>query len=477
VKIINVLKNYIYVYDNGKIVKKELTKEKGIITSFLTPNIFLSLTKKFDKTVSKEEMIIDMEKYIFSYPNIDINKEYKIIYLFIQRENKTIVEALLVDNEDLNNEFKEIKALYKYIDFISPSFLAWQEYYNVTKTDYKNDVFVYFDEDEAYLSVFSDGKYLYHKSLNKLSNLSKITNKKTGELITILKEKGLDRNKYENEELFFQIDKFFSEFFLKIFNQLNYSINEYEIPKYERIFFYSPFKINYLFEQYTNYWNLNGIEFKSVVLKTEYNYLEYLITVFNAKNYLNSDINFSIFTRPPSFIKTPAGMLITYSFVLFMICILFLGKNFYDINNLNKEILILTGKYRLFQKRNSKNLVLLKELKIKISLLNKQYNLVKKQINTISQKVNILTEKNKMPLIYNVLAKITQFLKQYDLKIKKIQKTNNKYILKIVSTFDNTHEVAEFMQKLINSGFKNITSKTIKVNKNKYISYVEFEYE
>jgi len=475
VKVINALKDYIYVYEDGKVVKKELIKEKGIITSSLTPKSFLSLSKKFDKTVSREEMIIDMEKYIFSYPSIDINKEYKIIYLFVERTNKTIMEALIIDNDNLKNEFKEIIDIYKYIDFISPSFLVWEEYYNLAKIDKKNDVFVYFDENEAFLSVFSDGDYLFHKSLNKFSDLLKITDKKADELLVILNEKGLDRTKYEDEEFFLKIDKFFSEFFLKIFNQLNYSINEYEISKYERIFFYSSFKINYLFEQYTNYWKLNGIEFKSLTLQTEYNQFEYIITVFNSKNYSNEDINFSIFKKPPLFIKTPLGKFISFIFLIFVLFIIFLGQNYYSSYKLKKEISFLKVKYEILKQRNNKHLFVLKILQNKITILNKKYNKINNQIDNITQKINILFNKNKKPLIYNIFAKLTFYLQKYDLKVKEIKKTDNKYFLKIVSKFNNTHEIAKFMQDLINENFKNVTSKTIKVNKNKYISYVEFE--
>ena len=474
-KVINASDNYIYIYEDGKVVKKELVKEKGIITSFLTPKSLFSLTKKFNKTLSKEEMIVEMEKYIFSYPNIDINKEYNIVYLFIERENKTILEAILVDSEELKNKFKKILNVYKYIDFISPSFLAWEEYYNLTKTPQKNDVFIYFDQNEAYLSVFSDGKYLFHKSLNKLSDLSKITGKKTDELIKILNEKGLDRSKYNEEDLFFKIDKFFSEFFLKIFNQLNYSINEYEIAKYERIFFYSPFKINYLFKQYTNYWELNSIEFKPLDIQSEYNKFEYIITFFNVKNYSNEDIDFSIFKRPPLFITTPAGKFISFTVVVFLLFLSFFVYWMYDMKKLNNEISFLNEKYMMLKRISNKNLTVLKVLKMKLGILKKKYNVLNSKLNEITDKTNILYNKNQEPLVYNLFAKITFYLQKYNLKVKEFKKIDNKYFLQIISKFDNTHEIAKFMQDLINEKFKNVTSKTIKINKNKYISYVEFE--
>ena len=158
-----------------------------------------------------------------------------------------------------------------------------------------------------------------------------------------------------------------------------------------------------------------------------------------------------------------------------MLFIIFLGQNYYSSYKLKKEISFLKVKYEILKQRNNKHLFVLKILQNKITILNKKYNKINNQIDNITQKINILFNKNKKPLIYNIFAKLTFYLQKYDLKVKEIKKTDNKYFLKIVSKFNNTHEIAKFMQDLINENFKDVTSKTIKVNKNKYISYVEFE--
>ena len=476
-KILNICKSHIYVYEDGKIVKKPFSKERGIITSFLLPKDIFSLTKKFPSTLSREEIIIEMEQYIYSYPNININKEYQILYKFIELENSIIAEALLIDTEKLSNIFKPIIDKFKYIDFISPSFLSWGEYYNITKTDPLNDVFIYFGRDDAFITAFSEGKYLFHKSLNKLLDLAEKTKLKEEDLIKILSEKGFDRSRYENDELFTKIEAFFSEFFLKVFNLLNFSLNEYQISKFNRIYFYSPFKINKIFEQYENYWELNSISFKPTSIDTEYNHFEYLITIFNAKNYQNEEINFSIFQKPPLFVTTPAGKFLSFVFVLFLIFALWVGYMVYKVDELDKNILSLQKRYFLIKKRSIKYNLLIKTYRKKIALIDNEIDNIKKNINEIDTKLSILYQKYKTPLFYNVLARIAKKLKKYNLKITKLNKNNDFYVLTIKSDYDNTSDIAKFMEDLINDGFKNVKSKTIKNKKNKYISYVEFSYE
>ena len=476
-RVINATNKYQYIFENGNVVKKELSKEKGIITSFLNPKDIMSIVRKFDKNVNEDEMLLEMEQYIYSYPGVDINKEYKNIFIPIKRENNVLIEAILIETDKLSEIFKDVLKIHKYIDFISPSFLAWEEYYNITKIEPKNDIFIYFDEKEAFLSAFHEGKYLFHKSLNKLQTLSKLLNKDIKDTIHILSTKGLDINKYENQEEFNIIDKFFNEFFLRVFNVMNLSINEYQIPKFDRIIFYSPFNINKFFEQYEDYWSLNGIEFKRSMLTTEYNHFEYLITIFNSKHYTDDNINLTIFHRPPPFWTTKSGQLIL--FLLFCIFTL-IGYSIYEYISLldeEKELNILKNKYLVIKKIHDLELRKINQYKKENVIFLKKFHNINKEIEDINKKIDKLYFLSKEPLFYNILAKISKGMSKYSLKASKLIKVNNKIEIIIVSNFDNTKEVTYFMKELINDGFKNVKAFFIFNNKKYYISKVSFDYE
>ena len=476
-KVINATTQYQYVYENGKVIKKELSKEKGIITSFLHPKHLFSITKKFDMHLSEEEMFLEMEKYIYSYPGIDINKEYKSVFLKIEQENNVIIEAVLIDTKELEKNLKDILKIYKYIDFVSPSFLGWKEYYNLTKTEPKNDIFIYFSQNEAFLTCYSGGRYLFHKSLSKLNTLSKLLEKSEEEVIEILNQKGFDISSYEDESEFYIIDKFFNEFFLKVFNIINFSSNEYQIPKFERIVFYSPFEIKDIFKQYENYWSLNGIEFKKSALKTEYDHLEYLITFFNAKHYSDDNINLSVFVKPPVFITTKAGKFFIFLIFAFILTAGYGLYKSYSLLKQQNELRILQKKFSLIKKRYETTLKAVKIYKKENALLLDKIKNVKKQINEVSLKTDILYQKSKQPLFYNILAKISKSMKKHSLKAEKISKKDNFITVIIVSNYDNTQEVTSFMNDLIGYGFKNVNSSFISNEKNSYISKVSFNYE
>ena len=476
-KVINVTPKYQYIFDDGKVVKEELNKKNGIVTSFLHPKHIFAITKKFDKTINEETKLLEMEKYIYSYPGIDLNKEYKTIFLQVPTVDTIIMEAILVDTQELKNNFSEILKEYKYIDFISPSFLAWEQYYKVTKLEPKNDIFIYFSEDEAFLSAYKDGNYVFHKALTKFSTLAKTLNKSNEEVIEILKTKGLDVSKYENSGEFNVIDKFFSEFFLRVFNIINFSLNEYQIPKFERIIFYSTFEINNLFNQYENYWSINGIELKRSILSTEYDHLEYLITLFNANHYNNESINLSIFSKPPAFFKTKAGKFALFTSLSVLSVVGYGIYEFYMFSKIKNEIDRLQQTYNILTTKNRTYIKIARKYKKENKELLAKIANVENSIDNVIQKLEILYQKAKEPLFFNILSKIAISMKKYSLKAESIEKNNKHITLVIVSNFDNTKEVTYFMQDLIKYNFKNVKVNYIFNQSNNYISTVDFDYE
>ena len=134
---------------------------------------------------------------------------------------------------------------------------VFKSYYDIANdSPKKNDTFIFFDEDEAFLSCFENGEFVFVKSMTKLSTLSKQLNLSIEESKTILTTKGLNENSYEDENVFSIVESFFSQFFMKVNNLVNYSVSYYGLSKINRIFFYSSFEIENLYESFVSFWDL-----------------------------------------------------------------------------------------------------------------------------------------------------------------------------------------------------------------------------
>jgi hypothetical protein len=474
-RVIYLSKENVYINENDRIVKKSFCFEKGIITASLSYKHILNITFKLPKSIEKDMLEVEAEKYVFTEGSLDYSKEYKINYLFKEYDEYINVEAFVVETDILKTEYEKYLKVYKYIDFISAKPFVFKSFYDITNMAPKNDAFIYFDEDEAFLSCFENGEFVFVKSITKLSTLAKQLNLSIEETKTILTTKGLNENNYEDENVFSIVESFFSQFFMKVSNLINYSVSYYGLSKINRIFFYSSFEIENLYDSFVNFWDLSGIEFKKYEIPTDYDAFDYTATVYNSKHYQQENENFSVFPKPIPFYKTKTGVLVFLIFIFLTLILTDIFIKYRTINNQNSEILTLKKKIS----KNTRKQKLLKNAILKyqkeISEIKKENIAIQKQISDISEKVLLLENIQKKECVSNQFADLVNELKKYDLKLLSFEKNDNHINLIIISKFDNSSNIARFMKDLYNLGYKNVVLTEIKNKYGIYISKVSYD--
>jgi cell division protein FtsB len=474
--VIYLSRDYIYVNENDRIIRKEFSYEKGIVTSSIGYKDILNITFKLPKTVDKDMLEIEAEKYVFTEGSLDYNKEYKINYEFREFEDYYNVEAFVVETDVLKKEFEKYLKVFKYIDFISVKPKVFQSYYDITATASKNDAFIYLDEEEAFLSCFEKGEFVFVKSISKLSALAKQLDKSVKEVVEILKTKGLDAESYEDSEIYSVVEGFFSQFFMKVNNLINYSVSYYSLSKIERIFFYSPFEIKGLVHNYESFWNLSGIEFKKYVLEnTDYNPFEYTAAVYNSRHYSNEKENFSIFPKPVPFYKTKTGVLLLLALVCFGFVAADATFKYHILKRQEEKILILKRKVQRIKREEKLLKTAVVKFQKKEAKLREQNSDLQKQISDISEKVLYLENIQRQEPVSNQMADLVRELKKYGLKLISFDKNDTKTEIVITSSFDNSADIARLMKDLSSMGYKNVTSNEIKNTLGIYIAKVSYD--
>ena len=473
-KVIYLARDFVYIKENDKVIKKEFSFEKGIVTTTIGYSDILNINFKLPKNIDKELLELEAEKYLFKEGSLSYEKEYKIIYKFREFEDFYNVEAFIVEVEVLKKEFNKYIQTFKYIDFISAKPFVFKSFYDINKTVLKKDAFIYFSEEESFLSCFENGEFVFVKGLNKFDSLAKnlgLTNK---EVIELLSKNGLNEEAYENKEYFRIVENFFSEFFMRVNNLLNYSANYYNLEKFDRIYFYSPFEINGLFQKYENFWNLSAIEFKKYEINSDYDAFDYTALIYNSKNYQNEKENFTIFTRPLPFYKTKIGQLAIFIFIGLLIVGVDAYLKYQKILKQQQKIAVLNK--QILENKKKSNLILkkIKVLKDKIKNLKTKNIALENQILDIENKVRFLKKIQFSKLTANEIADIVNGLSKYNLKLLSCNKVENHIELEIVSKFKNSSKIASFMKYLNSLGYKNIQSDEIKNENNLYISKVSY---
>ncbi|WP_457565041.1 hypothetical protein [Caminibacter sp.] len=474
-KVIYLRDDYILINEDDRIIKKEYKYEKGIVTATLPYKHIININFKLSKPLEEDMLEIEAEKYLFTNGSLDYSKEYKIVYKFKDYEDFYNVEAFVVEIDVLNRVFEKHLKTFKYIDFISANPFIFESFYDISGVLPQNDLFIFLSEDEAFVSCFENGEFLFVKSLTKLSNLSKILGIESEELKNLLLQKGLDESRYEEIEIYNTVDNFFSELFMKVSHLINFSVSNYRLNGINNIYFYSPFEINKIFEKYSDFWNLSGVKFKRFTLQSEYDPFEYCAVVYNSKHYQNENENFSIYPRPVPFYKRKSGQFILFVFVvIFLIGADILYKEV-KIQNQQSEISILQEKIAR-QKRLSDMLrIAYKNYKNKISKLKSEEISIQKEIDKINSDIAYLYNIQTSKPFCDLLAENTNLLSKNSLKLISFDKKDKHIKMIIMSRFENSSSIAKFLNGLIKSGYKNVFSKKITSDKNIYISEVSYD--
>ncbi|WP_456479669.1 hypothetical protein [Nautilia sp.] len=474
-KVVYLSENGVYINENDRVVKKELKYEKGVITSSIGYKHILNLTFKLPKNIEKDMLEAEAEKYIFTEGSLDYTKEYKINYVFKEFDEFYNVEAFVVEVETLKKEFKKYLNVFKYIDFISARPFVFKSYYDIVNGKPLNDIFIYLKEDEAFLSCFENGEFVFVKSVNKLNTLLKQLNKSMEEMEELLINKGLEREKYENGDEYDIVESFFSSFFMKVSNLINYSVNYYSLSKIDRIFFYSPFEINGFIDKYKNFWNLSGIDFEKYEVPTDYDPFDYTALIYNSRHYENEEENFSVFPKPVPFYKRRSGILTMVTLFSFAA----IGADAlykYEIIKKQEETIYILNKKISKKKRESELIVkTVKNLKKQISSVKEQNIALQKQIADIGDKIMFLADIQKTPPVSNEISDLVRILKKYGLKLSSFEKNGIHTDLVVTSKFNNSAHIASFMKDMSKLGYKNVSSKQIKNSNGIYVSKVSYD--
>jgi len=471
------IKDYMYEYKDGRVVKKEIKKDKGVYTSLIYFKDVFDNTFKLSADLEGEELLIKAEEHIFNESSLDLTKEYKINYHFKKFDDYYLVDAFIAEAEVLQNRFAPFIKQVKYIDFISPAFFVFEEYYDIQNLSPANDIFIYFTEEDAFITGFKDKKFVFVKSLDKFSKLSAAVDLKKEELIKLLKEKGLNRELYENEELFNKIDTFFSQFFMKVSNLINYSKNFYHIETFKHIYFYSDMEINNFFETYSPFWNLSGIELKKFEIESEYDPFEYCAAVYNAKHFNDENINFSIFLRPPKFYKTQSGQFIIFSIVVLLLVLSDAGYQYFVINQQENKILTLKKVLKKREKKLKLTKLYIKKYQNKIQKERKNIANVDIQLNDISSKIDYLYDIKTERPVFNEIAEVVNFTTINGLKIVSFDKNDSTLQLTVRTSIEKSELIARLLKRLLELGYKDISSKKIENRENSYLTVIKYSDE
>jgi len=447
---------------------------------------------KVHKSISKEDLDIQVELKMYEDAGLRIDRKYKINYIKkeLDYEESYIIEVFAIDLEKTKENLSFIFSKTKRLDFLAIPTLSFETLYFNKILSPKKDIFVYLSESESFLSIYKDGNYLSSASLNTIEEIAKEIELAISEPLSvdtlqeILSEKGLVSSKYDETQrvLYDAIYKAFSDIFYKINNIAMHNRSIFGFDNIERIFLSTDKgRIKGLreFAQSIGLEDVKLNDFNLFKQKSESHFLEHIIASYILyKKITNDDSdNLTFIQKSKPFYKTQAGIFII--FTIFSI----LGFGFYPIylyiqnTTLSKQRDDLQSRYSILQNktRNIKQAIIKSKLNIK--QIDQVVKSQKKKLSNLSKSIDeliILTSKEKKS--YKTILLLDNYLKKYSLSLSGFeQKQNSHIVLDIIAKYKKRDNIAKFMRDLINNGFIEVSTKEIKLNDNYYISKIEIE--
>ncbi|MDX1810176.1 MAG: hypothetical protein R3331_11610 [Sulfurospirillaceae bacterium] len=492
IQYINPVDSSLILYDGGNFVNTQKRQNLYTVSRILYECVII-YSFKIPLSQANDDLNALAEIKMYEEAGLDVNKNYKITYILkeFNFDDTNLVEAFAIDIDTLKDNFKEPIKKVKYIDFLALPFFAFSTFYKNKILTAKNDIFVYIDENESFMSFYKNATYISTKSLINLDEIIDKLNAQDihlniDELYGLLENKGLDSANYANEEadLFNFMESIFSDILMKIQNVALHNRNVFEFEQIDRIFFSTKKgRIKGLKNFVLNFGmsDVEVLDFNLFKEKQEDNFLDKIVASYGMDKFKekSSEQNVTIFERRPSFLKTQAGKLITSAAVLLIIVfsIYFYLNN--SILNLKKEESQLSSRYSALQQSANQ---------YKAQIRQKNNEIIKVKADISKQKLvleNIKVSIDKLEKMRGVdnsyisfLAKVNTLLQRYGLHTKSIKQIDKKYMdIEVISSYQHRDKIASFLRELMQEGFLNVKTDEIRLNDKNYISKIGIERE
>jgi hypothetical protein len=461
-------KYYLFKGDAFQPLSKLTFNKANFVTSYLSNKDFITTTTHLSRSIPQEDIADILEIKAYEELGLDQARDYVISSYEVESAGEEREFHLFVaEAEVLNNLYLSIKEQTKYLDLIVPAPLLFKALYRkeILK-EASTHCFVYFTKVDAFVTFYSNGEYLYSKSID--FSLEQIYDKfceiegeqvDKKEFFSVLETEGLKATDSKFQQNFMKI---FSEIFITINDVIIYTKRAFQLESIDHMYIGSAQGPIVGLDEYShNYLGLPSADFNF-----DYNVnndewyvdqMQYLMLLTSMEYIQNPDaiLNLTIFPRPPSFANRASGQFIIATLVAISIGLAYplyhlvsAYANEAKIFALKKQEQELTAESSKYKKILGLKKSELKALKSELNRLAKLYGGKTKTLQSIyKEKVDY---RLKSELFYTLANELNKF----GLNVNNITTQENTVWLSLVSSDDR--KITELIKYISEMHFEEI---------------------
>jgi hypothetical protein len=470
-------KQYIFKGDVFQPLKKLTYNKENFITAYLSNKDFITTKTQVSRSIPQEDIEDVLEIKAYEELGLDPANSYMISSYEIESSAEEREFHLFVtEREKLDELFLPIKNETKYLDLIVPTPLLYKALYRKEIIqDTSTDCFVYFTQNDVFVTFYSNGEYLYSKSIE--FSLEQIYEKyceiegeqvDREEFFSVLETEGLKATNSTYQQNFMKI---FGEIFITINDIIIYTKRAFQLETIDHMYIGSvkgpivgldEYSHNYLglpSSEFNFDYNINNDEWYTDQLQ----YLMLLTSLIYLEDE-ESVLNLTIFPRPPSFVNRASGQFIIATFAAISIGLAYplyhlVGSYANDaktfaLKDQDKGLKAEAAKYKkIIGAKKSE----LKKLTDELNRLAKLYGTKTKTLKSIYK------EKVDYHLKSELFYTLAEELNKFGLHVDKVETEEDTVWLSLVSSDDR--KLTELIKYISETHFDDINEIDIKMIK------------
>lgn len=458
--------------DEFNIKKAKVKKDKFI--SYLQYKDVLSTSIEIPGDTPEDEILDRVTVKTFEDLMLDASLDYKISFNQspMSDEQTRYFNVFAVNEAVIEREFGSVANQTKFIDYIAIApFMFEALYVNNLIAPNGIDCFIYFQKDDAFLAVYSDGEYLQSRSLtynlkyiyNSFSNLSN-SGIPEEEFYNILASKSYFQNDEDMDILVQVFDEMFgyiNNLILSMNNLFRISIqNIYLSSDIGDISLAKDFVSDKLSLNYKDFNFISVVPAKGIQI-TQLDNLMYLIGNTPAIVTVE-DNNYSTFVRPAPLKDRLVGKLLKFAFLGALIAALYPCYQFAHGYYMNHEAEKKEEEYAVKKREEDRIKAAIKKLQDQISAVSKLSTAEEEKLNFRTNLLNqIHSKKINYPMKSIAIYNVSNMINNNDVTLFCIRGKEAQLTFCVDS--DHDKQLTQLIKDISESGMYRIDTKTIKL--------------
>ncbi len=460
---VNAYRNIYYEFKENSLKRldRPVYDKRNIVVSTLDAKDFITSLVEISVNIPPEDIKDAIELKAYDDLGLDPAAEYLIRFVEAtekRTEKSRYFHVFVAEPEAVHETFDPIAKRVKFIDYIYPRpYLIRNLYHKEILEPYGVHGFLYFQKEDAFLTLYKEGEYLYSKSIkysfeNIYERFCELYGERVDEeaFFDMLQKEGLKTSNFEWQD---QLMKLFSEIFLYISDIIIFAKKAYEFDQIDQFFTGSDVgPILGLNEYAHTYLGFESTDFDfDYGIEQEGWYIDQFhpLSVFEAIRDLEGEEspNFTLFFRPPPFLLRRSGQFIVTTIAAVMLALAL------PVYNYSYDLVVKMQNDKLV-KKEQKLSRLVNSLRIQIAQLEKQKSAIlgkiKAEKELFEKKKKILAaiydKKVNYPMKAKHIVQLGNDMSRFKVKVTKIVDHDNSFVLSLYA--DSDKKITQYIKYL-----------------------------